>query len=150
MTYKLKMNDENSTIKLAEKIENLKFKNMIICLNGDLGAGKTLFSKAFAKFLGINEIITSPTFTIIKEYSSGKLPFFHMDVYRLNGECEGIGIEEYFYKDGIVIVEWANSIEYMLPDERLDINITINSEGLREFELIPLGQKYKEICEGIK
>ena len=92
--YKIITHDENETIAVAQNIESEKFPNMVICLNGDLGSGKTLFTKGFAHAMGIDEI-TSPTFTIIKEYV-GELPLYHMDVYRLEDSKEDIGIEEYF------------------------------------------------------
>ena len=93
-TFKVVTRSEAETIELAENIESEKFPNMVICLNGDLGSGKTVFTKGFAGAMGIDEI-TSPTFTIIKEYV-GELPLYHMDVYRTDGKIEGLGLEEYF------------------------------------------------------
>ena len=84
MEYKITLRDESETIELAQNIESEKFYNMVICLNGDLGSGKTVFAKGFASALGIDEVITSPTFNIVKEYTSGEIPLFHMDVYRLD------------------------------------------------------------------
>lgn len=84
MEYKITIHDESETIELAENFESEKFPNMVICLNGDLGSGKTVFAKGFANALGIEEQVTSPTFNIVKEYYSGELPFFHMDVYRID------------------------------------------------------------------
>ena len=121
--YKIITHDENETIAVAQNIESEKFPNMVICLNGDLGSGKTLFTKGFAHAMGIDEI-TSPTFTIIKEYV-GELPLYHMDVYRLEDSKEDIGIEEYFDKGGVTIIEWADMIKDILPPERLDIKIKI-------------------------
>ena len=95
MQYKITTYSEEETIELAQNIESEKFPNMVICLEGDLGSGKTVFAKAFAKANGINENITSPTFNIIKEYD-GELKLFHMDVYRLNDIKQDIGIPEYF------------------------------------------------------
>ena len=121
--YKIITHDENETIAVAQNIESEKFPNMVICLNGDLGSGKTLFTKGFAHAMGIDEI-TSPTFTIIKEYV-GELPLYHMDVYRLEDSKEDIGIEEYFDKGGVTIIEWADMIKDILPPERLDIKIKL-------------------------
>ena len=101
--YKIITHDENETIAVAQNIESEKFPNMVICLNGDLGSGKTLFTKGFAHAMGIDEI-TSPTFTIIKEYV-GELPLYHMDVYRLEDSKEDIGIEEYFDTGGVTSIE---------------------------------------------
>ena len=149
MDYKYSVYDESETIELAENIESEHFPNMVICLNGDLGSGKTIFTKAFAKALGIHESITSPTFNIIKEYSDGELPLYHMDVYRLDGDIKELNIEEYFDKGGVTIIEWADMISNVLPEERLDIEIRITGEDSRVFILKPHGKKYEEICEAV-
>ena len=133
--YKIIAHDEKDTIAVAQNIESEKFPNMVICLNGELGSGKTLFTKGFAHAMGIDEI-TSPTFTIIKEYN-GELPLYHMDVYRLEDSKEDIGIEEYFDKGGVTIIEWADMIEDILPPERLDIKIKITGENTRVLILNP-------------
>lgn len=148
MEFKITVNNEKETIEFAQNLESEKFPNMIICLEGELGSGKTLFTKGFADALGIKENITSPTFTIIKEYE-GELPLFHMDVYRLNGDVDNIGIEEYFTKNGIVIIEWADTIRDYLPKERLDIRFRVVGENKRVLILRPKGQKYIDICEEI-
>ena len=149
MNYKYNVYDESETIELAENIESEHFPNMVICLNGDLGSGKTVFTKAFAKALGIHESITSPTFNIIKEYPDGELPLYHMDVYRLDGDTKELNIEEYFDKGGVTIIEWADMISDLLPEERLDIDIRITGEDSRIFVLVPHGKKYEEICEAV-
>ena len=143
--YKLTMHDERDTIALAQNIESEKFPNMVICLYGDLGSGKTVFTKGFAGAMGIDEI-TSPTFTIIKEYT-GELPLYHMDVYRLEKDIESTGLLDYFDKDGVVIIEWADLIKDYLPEERLDIFFKIMEEEKRVMKFVPHGQKYEELCE---
>lgn len=150
MEYKFTSKNEMDTIELAQNFESEKFPNMIICLNGELGSGKTVFTKGIANALGIKESITSPTFTIIKEYE-GELPLYHMDVYRLNGNVEGTGIEEYFTKGGVVVIEWADTIQDILPEERLDIKFKIveGNENTRVLILKPHGQKYEELCEAV-
>ena len=97
----------------------------IIALTGDLGAGKTTLTKAIAKGLGIEAVVTSPTFTIVKEYRSGRLPLFHFDVYRIGDidEMYELGYEEYFFGEGVCVVEWADLIEDLIPDEALWISI---------------------------
>lgn len=97
----------------------------IYTLIGDLGVGKTVFTQGFAKGLGIEEPVNSPTFTIIQEYGDGRLPFYHFDVYRIGNidEMEEIGYEDYFYGNGVCLIEWANLIEEILPKERLAITI---------------------------
>jgi len=142
-------NDEYETIELAQNFESEKFENMIICLDGELGSGKTVFTKGIANALGIEESITSPTFTIIKEYESGEMPLYHMDVYRLDGNTDGVGIEEYFNKGGIVIIEWAKTIKDILPDERLEIKFKVVDENRRMLVITPYGQKYEELCEAV-
>ena len=141
--YKLTMHDERDTIELAQNIESEKFPNMVICLYGDLGSGKTVFSKAFAHAMGI-EGVTSSTFNIIKEYK-GELPLYHMDVYRVDNNVENLGIEEYFDKGGVTIIEWADLIKDYLPDERLDIKFRVIDEDTRIIKLTPHGQKYEDI-----
>ena len=149
MEYKLTTYSENDTANIAENIESEKFANMVICLNGDLGSGKTVFVKEFAKAMGITENITSPTFNIIKEYNEGELPLYHMDVYRLEDINEDIGIEDYFDKNGVTIIEWADMINEKLPNERLEINFKIVDENTRILILIPYGKIYEDICEAI-
>ena len=148
MEYKVTMKDEYDTIELAQNLESEKFPNMIICLNGELGSGKTLFTKGFAKALGIKDNITSPTFSIIKEYD-GELPLYHMDVYRLDGNTNGVNIEEYYTKGGVVIIEWADTIKDILPKERLDIKIKVLDENKRVFVINPYGKQYEELCEAV-
>jgi len=149
MEYKIICNDEYETIELAQNFESEKFENMIICLDGELGSGKTVFTKGIAHALGIEENITSPTFTIIKEYTTGEMPLYHMDVYRLDGNTEGVGIEEYYIKGGIVIIEWAKTIKDILPEERLEIKIKVIDENRRMLVITPQGQKYEELCEAV-
>lgn len=97
----------------------------IFCLLGDLGVGKTVFTQGFAKGLGIEEPICSPTFTIVQEYEEGRIPFYHFDVYRICDidEMEEIGYEDYFYGEGVCFIEWANLIEEILPKDRKIITI---------------------------
>ena len=151
MEYRITTYSEEETIELAQNIESEKFPGMVICLEGDLGSGKTVFTKGFATSMGITETITSPTFTIIKEYTSGEMPLYHMDVYRLDGKVEDLGIEEYYNKKGITIIEWADMIEDYLPDKRLDIRIKNSSEDedKRIITITPHGRKYEELCEAI-
>ena len=148
MEYKITTHNELETIELAQNFESEKFPNMIICLNGELGRGKTMFTKGIANALGITENITSPTFSIIKEYD-GELPLYHLDVYRLDGVTDGIGIEEYYSKGGVVVIEWANTIKDILPEERLDIKFKIIDENRRVLIIQPYGQKYEELCEAV-
>ena len=151
MEYKITTYSEEETIELAQNIESEKFPNMVICLRGDLGSGKTVFTKGFAQAMEISEEVTSPTFNIIKEYLSGDMPLFHMDVYRLDGNVYELGIEEYFTKKGVTIIEWADMIPDYLPEKRLDIKIrnSEDDENKRTITITPYGRKYEEICEAV-
>ncbi|WP_101773684.1 tRNA (adenosine(37)-N6)-threonylcarbamoyltransferase complex ATPase subunit type 1 TsaE [Peptostreptococcus faecalis] len=144
------LKDENFTYKIGKQIGQKLFPGAVICLNGDLGAGKTTITKSIAKELGIEEDITSPTFTIVNEYMDGKYPLYHFDVYRIGSseEMYDIGFDEYVYSDGVSIIEWSNLIEDILPKERLDILITYEGEG-RNISIVPYGDKYEEILEGV-
>ena len=146
MDKKLVLNNENDTILLAENIESEKFPNMVIVLNGELGSGKTLFTKAFAKAMGIDDNVTSPTFTIIKEYYNGELPLFHMDVYRLEGEADSIDFDYYYNKNGVTIIEWGDTIKEYLPEEYLELNFKILTENNRVVYIKPIGEKYENLC----
>lgn len=151
MDYKITTYSEEETIELAENFESEKFPNMVICLRGDLGSGKTIFTKGFAQAMEIKEEVTSPTFNIIKEYTSGDMPLFHMDVYRVDGRENELGIEEYYTKGGVVIIEWADLIPDYLPEDRLDIKIKHSSEDedKRIITITPYGYQYEELCEAV-
>lgn len=149
MQYKITTYSEEETIELAQNIESEKFPNMVICLVGDLGSGKTVFAKAFASSLGITDNITSPTFNIIKEYDNAEMKLFHMDVYRLSDIKQDLGISEYFNKKGVCIIEWADLIEDILPKNRLDIKIRMVDENTRQIIITPHGSKYEDLCERV-
>lgn len=149
MDYKFVSKDVNDTLTIAENIESEKFENMVICLNGELGCGKTVFVKGFAKALGIDDNITSPTFNIIKEYQNGELPLYHMDVYRFDDIEENIGISDYYNKGGVTIIEWADLIQDKLPDERLEITFKIVDENTRVLVFKPFGKVYEDLVESV-
>ncbi len=121
----------------------------VITLEGDLGAGKTTFTQALAKELGIHRVVSSPTFTIMKQYE-GHYALNHLDVYRLEGSDEDLGWEEIFYGDAITVVEWAHLIEEDLPKERLEIKITREGEHERLITLIPKGERFEKICRELQ
>ncbi len=145
MDYKYTSRSELDTMELAENIESEKFPGMIICLDGELGSGKTVFVKGFAKSLGISENITSPTFNIVKEYENGEMKLNHMDVYRLEETDETIAFNDYFKENAVTIIEWSELIEDKLPDERLDIKFKVIDENTRVLVLKPYGQKYEDL-----
>lgn len=135
------------TQKLAEYLAEKAFPGMVITLEGDLGAGKTTFTKAFGKALKVKETINSPTFTILKIYQ-GRLPLYHMDVYRMEGITQELGFEEYIEGDGVCVIEWAQYIKEMLPNAYLQIQIFQKGEQLREFH-IQGSNKYEQIVRDI-
>lgn len=140
------------TSNIGEQLGRLLSKGNIICLSGDLGAGKTAFTKGIAKGLCVEDYVTSPTYTIINEYL-GRLPLYHFDVYRLNDveEMYELGYEEYFFGDGVVVLEWADIVRDIIPGERLWITI-LNTKGddSREIIMEPTGEVYDEIMKGIE
>ena len=149
MNYKFTSKNERDTMTLAQNFESEKFPNMVICLDGELGSGKTVFVKGFAKALGIEENITSPTFNLIKEYDSGELPLFHMDVYRLENGDESVGFTDYYNKGGITIIEWSEIIKDKLPEERVEITFRFVDENTRVLCIVPYGTVYEELCESV-
>jgi len=149
MENKITTYSEKETIEIAQNLESEKFPNMVICLEGDLGSGKTVFTKGFAQALGIEETVTSPTFNIIKEYPNAELPLYHMDVYRLDGKVDDLGIEDYYTRGGVTIIEWSDMIKDYLPEERLDIKFKVIDEDTRTLTFIPHGRIYEDICEAV-
>ena len=149
MNYKYTSRSEEDTLEIAENIESEKFPGMVICLNGELGSGKTVFVKGFAKALEVKEVITSPTFSLIKEYDDGEMPLYHMDLYRLEEKKNDIGLLDYFNRDGICLIEWAEMLEDSLPEERLDITFKIVGEDTRILVFTPHGSKYEDVCAAV-
>ena len=141
--------NEEETKDLAKRIARLLKPNMTLLLEGQLGAGKTTFTKGVAEELGIKRIIKSPTYTLIKEYTDGRLPLYHMDLYRMEDmEDEDLGLEEYFYGEGVTLVEWGSFMEEDLPKEHLKILISVNSETEeREITIEAKGKDYEAILE---
>lgn len=124
----------DDTYAVGEKLGNSAKAGEIYCLCGEVGVGKTVFTKGFAAGLGIKEPISSPTFTIIQEYEEGRLPFYHFDVYRISDleEMDEIGYDDYFYGNGVCLIEWAQMIKELLPKQI--INITIEKDLKKGFD----------------
>lgn len=116
---------EKDTFRLGETIGNECRQGDIVLLNGDLGVGKTVFTKGFGRGLGIEEPISSPTFTIIQIYDSGRIPLYHFDVYRIADpeEMDEIGYEDYFFGDGVCLIEWASLIQELIPEHVMEVTI---------------------------
>lgn len=144
MKKRLIIHNKDEIIALGERIGKLAFPNMMITMEGDLGAGKTTMTKGIAKGLGINEIVNSPTFTIMKTYQ-GRLKLFHLDVYRIENAISDFELEEYFEDNGVCVIEWANQIKELLPDELLEISIFDLGDDKRQLELSSNCLKYIDI-----
>lgn len=149
---KIELNSLDDTKEFGESLGKRLKKGDILCLNGDLGAGKTTLTKSIGIGLGVEEYITSPTFALINEYR-GNLPVYHFDVYRLENvdELDDLGFDEYFFGEGVCIIEWAEKIEKMLPKEIIVLDIgkgeTVDK---RIVSISGKGNRYKEVLEEMK
>ena len=146
------VNSIDETTKLGLSLGKLVNSGDIICLTGDLGTGKTHITKGIARGLGIDEMITSPTFNIVNEYTTGRLKLNHFDVYRVSDpdEIYAIGFDDYIFSDAVSIIEWANYIEEILPRDFLHINISkdlAKNENYRKITLKSYGERYNYIKE---
>lgn len=137
----IETNSEKETFELGKKIGRQAKAGEIYTLDGDLGVGKTIFTKGVAAGLGIEEPVSSPTFTIVQIYEEGRMPFYHFDVYRIGDpeEMEEIGYEDYFFGEGVCMIEWANLIEELLPEHVIRVKIEKDLEK---------GFDYRKICIG--
>jgi len=149
----LKTGNAAETKALGEKIGKKLQGGEVIALTGELGAGKTCLTQGLALGLGVNprEYVTSPSFNLIKEYR-GRLPLYHLDIFRLNGreELEELGYEEYFYGEGITVIEWAEKAEGLLPAAHLHIELSVLDKNGRQIRIRPFGQHYREILKGME
>ena len=136
-------NAPEETFTLAKQLGEAAEPGMVFTLTGDLGVGKTVFAQGLAEGLGITEPINSPTFTIVQVYDEGRLPFYHFDVYRIGDieEMDEIGYEDYFYGDGVCLIEWAELIEEILPGRRTQILIEKDLERGFDYRRIILEEK---------
>ncbi|MCR5272423.1 MAG: tRNA (adenosine(37)-N6)-threonylcarbamoyltransferase complex ATPase subunit type 1 TsaE [Lachnospiraceae bacterium] len=138
MEYKIETNSPEETREFAKKMAESAKPSDVITLIGDLGVGKTVFTQGIAEGLGIKDTVNSPTFTIVQVYDEGRMPFYHFDVYRIGDieEMDEIGYEDYFYGDGLTMIEWANLIEEILPEKRTEVTIEKNPEKGFDYRLI--------------
>ena len=146
------INSVEQTTQLGINIGKLLNPGDIVCLTGDLGTGKTHITKGIAKGLDIDDNITSPTFTIVNEYDTGRLKLNHFDVYRVSDpdEVYAIGFDDYIFSDAVSVIEWANYIEEILPEDLLHIRIEKDlskGEDYRKITITPYGEKYDYIKE---
>ena len=138
------INDLKETIKFAKKFSKILKGGEVVLLNGDLGAGKTTFTKAVLKSLGVKDEVTSPTFTIMREYNGKKFKIYHFDMYRLTSgqEAKEFGLEDYIYsknRDSVVFIEWPENIKDILVGDFLKVNISILDDNRRKFDIIRAG-----------
>jgi len=145
-TFTIQTQSPDETMSFAQKLGSILQEGDVLTLEGDLGAGKTTFTKGLAKGLDVKRTVNSPTFTIVKEYK-GRLPLYHLDVYRLEDSDEDIGFDEYFYGSGVSVIEWAHFIEEFLPENRLDIKLSYLEGDARQIQLLPKGDHYIRLCE---
>lgn len=142
----IETHDPEETFEVGRKIGMNAKPGQIYTLTGDLGVGKTVFTQGVAAGLGITEPVNSPTFTIIQEYEDGRLPFYHFDVYRIGDleEMEEIGYDDYFFEQGICLIEWAELIEEILPEKRIEVTIEKDLEKGFEYRKITIEERGEE------
>ena len=142
----IETHDPEETFEVGRKIGMNAKPGQIYTLTGDLGVGKTVFTQGVAAGLGITETVNSPTFTIIQEYEDGRLPFYHFDVYRIGDleEMEEIGYDDYFFGQGICLIEWAELIEEILPEKRIEVTIEKDLEKGVEYRKITIEERGEE------
>ena len=143
--------NEEELINLGERLGTLLQKNDVLILSGELGAGKTTFTKGLAKGLGIRQMIKSPTYTIVREYE-GRLPLYHLDVYRIEGDADSIDLDEFLFGGGVTVIEWGHLLGEDLPDSYLELELLKEAEGRRLY-FIAQGsraeQLIKELQDGV-
>lgn len=132
------------TERLAKLLSELVTENFILTLNGNLGAGKTTFTQFFAKYLGVNDVVNSPTFNILKEYEANNKMFYHIDAYRLENNEEDLGFEDIFYEQSVCVIEWPEFISDFLPSDKINFQINYDND-VRIVEILSEGDKYKNI-----
>ena len=140
--------NEDDLLALGEKLGTLLEKNDVLILTGELGAGKTTFTKGLAKGLEINQMIKSPTYTIVREYE-GRLPLYHLDVYRIEGDADSIDLDEFLFGGGVTVIEWGNLLGQDLPDNYLELEILKETTG-RFLNFKPKGLRANRLVEGLQ
>lgn len=131
------------TFQAGKRLGEQAGKGQVYCLDGDLGVGKTVFTQGFAKGLGIQSDVNSPTFTIIQQYEEGRLPLYHFDVYRIGdiSEMDEIGYEDCFYGEGVCLIEWASLVEEIIPETAIEIRIEKDLEKGFDYRKISVNEQ---------
>ncbi|MCU0666838.1 MAG: tRNA (adenosine(37)-N6)-threonylcarbamoyltransferase complex ATPase subunit type 1 TsaE [Candidatus Omnitrophica bacterium] len=150
--FKLNSSSFKKTLSIAGRLAGFLKKADIICLKGNLGAGKTVFAKGVAKGLSIKNAVTSPTFVIMQQYLSGKIPLNHFDLYRLDKikDIADIGYEEYFYDDAVTLIEWPERLGKIFPKECLLVELKITGNTSRQILFSAKGARYQELLREFK
>ena len=141
----MRTKNEDELMAFGKKLGNILEKNDVLILTGELGAGKTTLTKGLAKGLGINQMIKSPTYTIVREYE-GRLPLYHLDVYRIGGDADSIDLDEFLFGDGVTVIEWGHLLGEDLPSDYLELEILKKDEGL-EISCHAHGQRASRLLE---
>ena len=139
--------NEDELIALGEDLGHLLERNDVLILTGELGAGKTTLTKGLAKGLGIHQMIKSPTYTIVREYE-GRLPLYHLDVYRIEGDADSIDLDEFLFGSGVTVIEWGHLLGENLPSDYLELEILKKDEG-REIVFHAHGHRATELLKGL-
>jgi tRNA threonylcarbamoyladenosine biosynthesis protein TsaE len=138
------------TLNIGKSLARHLCQGDIICLCGDLGAGKTVLTKGIAEGMGIDrEKVISPSFVLIRQHTQGAMPLYHFDLYRLDQPQDilGLGYEEYLYNEGVAVIEWADRLKHLLPKEFLKVELTFKDESRRMLKFVPVGRRYNELME---
>ena len=140
--------NEDELLALGKKLGSVLEKNDVLILTGELGAGKTTFTKGLAKGLEIEQMIKSPTYTIVREYE-GRLPLYHLDVYRIEGDADSIDLDEFLFGGGITVIEWGNILGQDLPDDYLEVEILKEASG-RQLNFKANGSRAQQLLEELQ
>ncbi|MDD2434505.1 MAG: tRNA (adenosine(37)-N6)-threonylcarbamoyltransferase complex ATPase subunit type 1 TsaE [Bacilli bacterium] len=150
MEWKVVTKNEQETLRLATLIGSLVQPHQVFLLEGNLGAGKTIFAKGLAKGLEIKDTVNSPTFNIVKPYFKGRIPFYHIDAYRLEDNHQDIGLDEYIDGNGVCAIEWPNYVSYLLPLEYIHVQIKRIDETKRQLVFTPKGQDNEKFLSEVQ
>lgn len=148
INFMYKVTNEAELIALGEKVGRLLEASDILILTGDLGTGKTTFTKGLAKGLDVNQMIKSPTYTIVREYE-GRLPLYHLDVYRIGDDPDSIDLDTFLFGDGVTVIEWGEMVENHLPDGYLKVELSLDGQG-RQLKMTGNGTRYEKLLNELK
>ena len=139
---------ERETEQIGERLARVLRAGDVVAMSGDLGAGKTVLIRGLARGLGVTARVTSPTYTIVREYD-GRLPLYHLDVYRIGNDPDSIDLDDFLYGDGVTVIEWGNLLDTQLLDDYLDIQLTASGDG-RKLDFVAHGPRSQELLEALE